>query len=546
MSSLFHKYSTTTLPNNPLAHHSCSLDLISPEIRKRVCKQVAQRIAQRRMLEQHELAQDGSSAVHRTGIDEHGDYYSSADMIVSYTQVEFLNQNDVVLAGCQDGCIDIVKLPRFQAPNDERTTRIRPMGTLLAKKVTAPNTSARPVQCIKSIHGGKSFVVGHAGEFVVYDTERSDASNSPVLQQRLQDSSQMDLRCQTFSCTGGTRSGDDYFRYITSIESMLKSFGLTRDGALDFNDIYHFPGKPCSAFSNPRFETLWDFRETSGALMACFLEREQNSYSTSVVDGRVSKSTSPTVRHFGKGASNQYDENAGHVASLCFVSDYSLATLHMWHKPSRDKSSTVVKLWDIRSSTARPVTETCVSPTLYDTNGNVIDNVTVDLDNHVTWESSPAQARLISSVEDNGLIMASIVTNNDVAESYLLDTSRARVVNKYRTRSAVQSTNAITPTLDGLACYDSSSLSLYDFSKPTFHSSAKRQSLQGKKRTQDKLSTNTNDELNEECLVGNPFAPVIEDEIGIRARLSCLTFNKTGTSLVGGTDSGDLFLWRGG
>ena len=123
------------------------------------------------------------------------------------------------------------------------------------------------------------------------------------------------------------------------------------------------------------------------------------------------------------------------------------------------------------------------------------------------------------------------------------------MVKKYRTRSAVQSTNAITPTLDGLACYDSSSLSLYDFSKPTVQNSGSSQSLQGKKRTQDQLSTSSNssnDDLNEDCLVGTPFAPVIEDEIGIRARLSCLAFNKTGTSLVGGTDAGDLFLWRGG
>ena len=369
---------TFTLPNNPLAqHHSAySLDLISPTVRKRVCKQVAQRVAQRRMLQQHEVAPDGSSAVHRTGIDEHGDYYSSADMLVSYTKVEFLNQNDVVLAGCQDGCIDIVKLPRFQAPSDdENTTRtIRPMGTLLAKKVTTANTLARPVQCIKSIQGGKSFVVGHAGEFVVHDTEHSETS-SPVIQQRLQDTPKMDLHCRTFSCTGEPTFGDDYSRYITSIESMLKSFGLKRDGALDFNDIYHFPGKPSSAVSNPRFETCWDFRETSSTLMACFLDEGTKFLFAKCRRWSSIETASPAACHFGQGASNQYDANVGHVASLCFVSDYCLATLHMWHKPSRETSSTVVKLWDIRRSTAQkqstPVAETCLSPTLYDFNGNV-------------------------------------------------------------------------------------------------------------------------------------------------------------------------------
>lgn len=543
--------------------HSFTLDLNSPISRRRAQRRVAQRIAQRRMLQQNpnEIAEDGSSVVHRTGI-HHGDY----EGLSSYTQVEFLNDHDVVLAGYQDACIDIVKLPRYQAPDEEKQTQTcRPMGKLLARKVVSAYYSSGPgpVQGLKGLDSGNSFVVGHQGQFFVYATEHAsllkESETLSVSQQRIPDTPKLELRCsRLLQCKNSFTTGEDYAYYIMTIESMLESFGLRQDG-LTLRDIYNYPGKPANVFANPRYEYMWDFRETPSTIMASFLVREKNSFSISILDARMSHKVNESVSYIrpdSEGVPQKFNPNVGHVTSTCFVSDHCLATLHMWQQPSREYSSTVVKLWDIRNTSrnkSTPVVESVLSPTLYDVSGNVETNVTMNLNNQVRWENSSSQARLVSSIDDNGLIMANIVTNNDVGESYVLDASRGTVVKQYRTRSAVQSTNAVAPTLDCLACYDSSSLSLYDFSK---HDRQKKceismtgnRNSRGKKRSQDEVSSlSTSSEAldDEDCLIGT-VAPTIEDEEGIRARLSCLAFNKTGTSLVGGTDAGDLFLWRGG
>ena len=112
-----------------------------------------------------------------------------------------------------------------------------------------------------------------------------------------------------------------------------------------------------------------------------------------------------------------------------------------------------------------PVVERVLSRSIHDRDGNVVSDSIVTLDSQVEWEKSPAQARLTPSIDDNGRFMANIVANNDRTESYLLDGSSASVIRKVLTRSTVHSTNAVTPMLDCLACYDSSSLSLYDLAK---------------------------------------------------------------------------------
>jgi hypothetical protein len=84
-------------------------------------------------------------------------------------------------------------------------------------------------------------------------------------------------------------------------------------------------------------------------------------------------------------------------------------------------------------------------------------------------------------------------------------------------------------------------LSLYDLSTAVDADENRRD--RGAKRSFH--SETNNGEVNHKHLIGT-IRPTIEDEHGIRSRLQCLAFNETGTSLVGGTDAGDLFLWRGG
>lgn len=531
--------------------HPCCLDLnTSPSSRRKAQQTVAQRISRKRMMQPNanEQAQDGSSVVHRTGI-QYGDYSSGS--LSSYVQVEFLNDHDIVLAAGQDGCVDVVKLDRYM-PNDcddgwEELPRRphRPLGTLLASNIQT--TMEEPVHSLKRLQGGQAFVVGQrGGGFSVFGTEDSSsyvgqAVTRPAVQQRLPNSSALELRHRIVQRKYPVF--DSYEQYYNTVDNMYMSFAIQREGP-DYNKVEHYPGRPSRMFLNPRCEYAWDFREVSSStLLASFLDREVNTISITAMDSRISPETASQSLVPKGQASNVFNKTAGHTTSSCFVSDHSFATLHMWQRPTKESSTTCIELWDIRALRNGKSICTFDVESVYDIDGNVAAaDSTLDLDNQVKWADSPAQARLTPSSNDDGLFMANIVTNQGVAESYLINASRASVVKQYRTRSAIQSTNAISPSLDCLACYDTSSLSLYDFSSRDNKERGGNGSI-GKKRSRD---TGFSEDLDDEyCLIGT-IAPKIEDEVGIRARLNCLAFNKTGTTLVGGTDAGDLFLWRGG
>jgi hypothetical protein len=44
------------------------------------------------------------------------------------------------------------------------------------------------------------------------------------------------------------------------------------------------------------------------------------------------------------------------------------------------------------------------------------------------------------------------------------------------------------------------------------------------------------------CLAGK-LNGIVTDAIGIESKLSCLSLDKHGTALIGGSMDGDLFLW---
>lgn len=507
--------------------HSCTLDLNSPSSRRKAQSDVARRVAQKRMFHtnSHDVAADGTNVVHRSG---QADYsYEFQD----YTQVEFLNQHEVVLAGDRKGSIDVIRLPRYCPPDDDNDEQHRPLGTMVAGKVemndTATDVASRSYR-LKSLNEGHAFVAGYSwGAFALYATEHSSSSirqgaTRDVVQQTGLDS--LALRGNTF---GSPNTGRNYDYYLQSLRRMFQTCGVSQSDHLIFEHIASvFPRKVVSC---------WDFRETPSGLLAVFADFTTNSFT--LFDERMSQGCSHrSVILVDRDSKN----DPGHIVSTCFISDHCLATLHLWMRPCETKSTTAVRIWDIRmTNKSTPVVETALPPHLLNGGHTVTADATMDLDNQVSWGNIPAQARLTPS--ENGYIMATVVSQKSVVESYLLDPTRASIVKHYCTPSSVNAIHAVAPTLGCLACYDMPSLSLYDLSMKEDADKCHRD--RGLKRSRD--SETNNGEMNRKHLIGT-MTPTIQDVEGIRSRLKCLAFNETGTSLVGGTDDGDLFLWRGG
>jgi hypothetical protein len=481
-------------------------------------------VARKRILQNNprDVAEDGSNVVHRTGQTDYS--HVSQD----YSQVEFLNQHDIVLAGDSRGAIDIVRLPRYCSPDDEDddSDQHRPLGTLLAGKIETSDTAGELLSGsyrLKTLNEGHAFVAGFpSGIFVLYATEHASAyirksATRDVVQQRGLDDT-LALRSNSF----GLIAGRNYVQnesYITHRRHMFQTFGAADDGNRE-----RIPFKV--------FESNWDFRETPSGLLAAFVDCETNSFT--VFDERMSQGSS---NHSVVCIDGKSKHESGHLASTCFVSDLCVATLSLWTRPTSTDSTTAVRIWDIRmTSKSAPLFETA----LPSQNGqlSVTANSSVELNNQASWSNIPAHVRLTSS--DSGCIMATIVTRKS-AESYLLDPARASIVKQYCTPSSVDAIHAVAPSLDCLACHEMPALSLYDLSTAVDADENRRD--RGAKRS---FHSETNyGEVNHKHLIGT-IRPTIEDEHGIRSRLQCLAFNETGTSLVGGTDAGDLFLWRGG
>lgn len=83
----------------------------------------------------------------------------------------------------------------------------------------------------------------------------------------------------------------------------------------------------------------------------------------------------------------------------------------------------------------------------------------------------------------------------------------------------------------------SSSIQVYNLQEtpPSRRSSSKKRTAKGEPRV----------EKEEDETASFQFHPALKDRHGLESQLSCLTMNESGTSILGGSNDGDLFAWRG-
>jgi hypothetical protein len=319
----------------------------------------------------------------------------------------------------------------------------------------------------------------------------------------------------------------------------------------------------------PNNQAKWDFFETPSALLAAHVDAEHDCFWLKMVDDRTKK-TVVCVDITSRERSPVCEE---HITSCAFASEFCLATSHVGIGTRRASSvfeggmpaaehaenHTAVKLWDIRKLRRGPAEEVVLP--IFPRGAAVAMEPAVSLNTRVDEKDQ----LLMSSEEDPGK-SHHVITNleSSLNTGTLLVTTRSRsqcretehyVPNLGRhcfTRRIRQTipSNGCAPIYGTAASHNymaclgdrqgegiSSSIQVYNLQEtpPSRRSSSKKRTAKGEPRV----------EKEEDETASFQFHPALKDRHGLESQLSCLTMNESGTSILGGSNDGDLFAWRG-
>jgi hypothetical protein len=242
------------------------------------------------------------------------------------------------------------------------------------------------------------------------------------------------------------------------------------------------------------------------------------------------------------------------ITSVCFVSDYSLATSHYSGSHQSNFSADTqneVKIWDIRRL-AQNSAEPAVGGILPSFPG--IDAPAMSA-NDVFDEPSKSNGiagayYLLGSNRETGTIAARFRTHNGCREEYhVLDAARGAIASR---RSVPQSPSihqsAVAPSHDFVALRSyANTIDFYDLTTgPKSLSSLDREKAdrRGKKRSLDDNSSQDGScDKPPGCFASFPAG--ITDQHGMASGVTCMAFNQSATALILGSADGDLFLFRG-
>lgn len=507
----------------------------------------------------------------------------------SYVNCVFLDQHDTVLCADLLGKIDVIRLPRYEASSSQP----RVLGTRMAGELELhPPLSDFSNLKLKTLHGGGAFAVGMpSGNYHVLATEhlstwgdKYNLQEASFSQQRLHSSS------VSYIQRGWTLEGPRRYRHrqngLLSLSHMIRGeqHVLNHDRhEYSEIDLWNSPTTASSSSTRHRTENRmrfvphqrpnnqakWDFFETPSALLAAHVDAEHDCFWLKMVDDRTKK-TVVCVDITSRERSPVCEE---HITSCAFASEFCLATSHVGIGTRRASSvfeggmpaaehaenHTAVKLWDIRKLRRGPAEEVVLP--IFPRGAAVAMEPAVSLNTRVDEKDQ----LLMSSEEDPGK-SHHVITNleSSLNTGTLLVTTRSRsqcretehyVLNLGRhcfTRRIRQTipSNGCAPIYGTAASHNymaclgdrqgegiSSSIQVYNLQEtpPSRRSSSKKRTAKGEPRV----------EKEEDETASFQFHPALKDRHGLESQLSCLTMNESGTSILGGSNDGDLFAWRG-
>jgi hypothetical protein len=551
---------------------ACCLDL-APQgydltnFQRSTQRHVGRRLVRKRLLKDAgkvDLYEDGSTAIHRK-------YQMDA-----YTNCAFLNASDVALAADRHGRIDIVKLPRYG-----ETEKPRPLGTVLAQELQTRgksceynNMAAAKSRCkLYSMQRGHAFAVGlPCGEYRVFATERASTwgeqrglSTPSPLSQTIPPKANPYI-------TKGWNVRRPTRRYKRDLKSLSLAEQLTSfwDAELLGTEIPGWSGEhpdtasfwntetSCAKSTPQSSDAQWDFRETGSALMSVHVHPFKDCFAVRVMDDRAQQHPGDqrhniVIDHQMKGTQGRED-----VTSVCFASDHVVATSVQCQ--SSTGITSCVKLFDIRMTRNGTAASAVILPSF----PRDIVHGTDPIQSMPTSKLSADSRQLSSGIKTtstgtmvssltssySGSIVVSLcegLSNVDgmgdslwLYKHCVIDPVQERVmatVNQNIREEAGAAHFAIESMHEYVACYDGTDISLHDF-ELRGSPKAMRQN-RNRKRNHEGLSSTLDKSP-------NTVHGKLHDRYGLTTSISCLAFNESGTSLLGGSSDGDLFVWRVG
>jgi hypothetical protein len=548
---------------------ACCLDL-APQghdltaFQRSTQRHVGRRLVRKRLLKDAgrvDLFEDGSTVVHRKY------------RLGSYASCAFLNDFDVALAADKNGRIDVVRLPRFG-----ETEKPRPLGIVLAQELqTRANPESSNItpataegRCkLYSMQRGNAFAVGlPCGEYRVFATEHASTWGEQRGQSTPSPLSQTIPPKSNPYITKGWRVKRPTRRYKRDPESLYLVDQLYTfwDAGLFGTEIPCWSGEnPDTAFSlnadtnytnsnTPHgSDAQWDFRETGSALMSVHVHPFRDCFTVKVMDDRAPHQPGDhrhdvVIDQQMKGKQGRED-----VTSVCFASDNVVATSVQCQ--SGTEITNCIKLFDIRMTRkGTPVSEV-VLPTFPRDMVHGTDPIkslqfsklnddsqTVAMPGAET--STETVVRLTSSC--SGTILASLCedstgggTSTRFYKHCVIDPvqERVKVAFDQEVLGGGPAHFAIDSMHEYMACYDGLDISLLNLAPKPVGSS--RSTQRNRKRNHQGESSALDDSA-------TTMHAKFLDRYGLNTSISCLAFNESGTSLIGGSSDGDLFVWRVG
>ncbi|KAL3944257.1 MAG: hypothetical protein SGBAC_001651 [Bacillariaceae sp.] len=378
----------------------------------------------------------------------------------------------------------------------------------------------------------------------------------------------------------------DWSNSQLSLQQLLKSNGRNFVEKQDFRSVYGWDQ------NKPRVTTpvsfglhdyapihantdLWDFWDSHpSSLLAAHVDAEHDCFS--LWDSRQ-KPTVVIDTSFGQLSSRTTAQD--HVTSCAFVSQHCLATSHVtWtsnnsssssvveclsngrlHKKSTAKASSRVQLWDLRMLRAQrqPLSSIAVVPSFPQDSvlGGSPDRsfpleIAAKSSQKHAWESAVLKLQAPKSCNTASGHSQLLVTTNSYSHGlqyHLFELAHGQI-----TDSISQSTSglmAVAPSQHAMVCSNANgtedSLQVYNL-LDRGGGLGKRHSAAARKTSGTKRSHLVQSQAGAEAKAsgGVPFTPAVVDRHGLPSQLSCLAMDYMGTSILGGSIDGDLFLWR--
>ncbi|CAB9502641.1 expressed unknown protein [Seminavis robusta] len=552
--------------------------------------QVGRNIARKRLLQTVTTSSTGNpmTAHHRPM--RGGDVCATGD---KYCNCSFLDGRDVILAATVQGDLDILRVPS-SGPMTELTAKLR-----LNNDDYDYSYSMAAGYKLKPMQQGHGFAVGTpSGSFSIFSTEHATAwcrQQLPMNWKRTSSVRQEPLHRHADDDNTLPFVTHQWQSEILSMQQQQSPQQQDRYDSLSMGsslEMLPSPGKELCI--TPHNDALWDFWETPSCLLAAHASQDsRGGRRTRLLDCRTMKqgcvADIDLIGHHQKKFLARQEE----ITAIGFASEWTLLSAHA--RPlSRGRIDNCIHIWDLRKPES-PVHQ-YKPPKNADpsnTRGNFFVSRLTPTDGAVmvtlqSFASAPGQDNR-TTVQHVWMDLARLSTV----------TRSSRKLDEEEEAVCVQQNGggsfAVTPNQDFMACYsqakpnsDCDVVRLFDLEsysknkkpkpqppkrKLSLHQArvqmSRKRSLHGKGKlsikgsheedTSSTCSTSGSDddfnsdkhdlppmeEHHQSFSCAAAFKPNLQDRYGLTTHLSCMAVNDMGSSIVGGSHDGDIFVWSG-